>query len=47
MERIIEVTENATRKRLLALTLGIWKAKFALMTKNRKGGATILDEKKR
>jgi hypothetical protein len=47
MEKVIELTEKATRKRLLSQTLALWKAKFALSTKNRKGGATLQEEKKR
>lgn len=41
MEKIIEFTENSVRKRALRMCIEMWKAKFALSTKNRKGGTTL------
>jgi len=47
MEKVIDLTELSTRKRCLKMFLEMWKTKFALSTKNRKGGLTVQDEKKR
>ncbi|EAS04956.3 hypothetical protein TTHERM_00685990 (macronuclear) [Tetrahymena thermophila SB210] len=47
MDKLLEISENATRRRLIDLMLQMWKAKFALSIKNRKGGVTLQDEKRK
>ncbi|KAL4481138.1 hypothetical protein ABPG72_015093 [Tetrahymena utriculariae] len=47
MDKLLEISENATRRRLIDLMLQMWKAKFALSIKNRKGGVTQKDEKRK